>query len=243
MEITGDEIIGRVVAHDYGTAEIFSVFGIDFCCRGNRTIKEACANGKANLEVLLAALLTIQDKKNSGENWNTWSMDLLSDYIEKKHHRYVEDKTPRIKELLEKICSVHGKEHPELFEVKQLFFEGAAELAAHMKKEELLLFPFIRKEVNAERGNGPLSRPFFGTIQNPIDLMQHDHDAEGERYRKISKLTNNYTPPDDACNTYKATLAMLKEFEEDLHLHIHLENNILFPKAIAAEKLLADFNY
>ncbi|MFN8237520.1 MAG: hemerythrin domain-containing protein, partial [Chitinophagales bacterium] len=114
--------------------------------------------------------------------------------------------------------------------------ETAGELTAHMKKEELMLFPFIRKMAKAQTTKEKVSTPMFGTVQNPIAMMHQDHDTEGERFRKIAALTQNYTPPADACNTYRVTFALLKEFEEDLHLHIHLENNILFPKAIELEK-------
>jgi regulator of cell morphogenesis and NO signaling len=238
MEINSNSMIGQIVASDYRAAEVFKSFGIDFCCRGNRTIKEVCENGEPDMDVLVHALSGLKVQSAKGENWDTWPLDLLADYIETKHHRYVEEKTPVIKEYLAKICSVHGGQHTELFEIKNLFFESAGELAAHMKKEELVLFPFVRKEAVSEKEHSPLSRPFFGTVQNPVYMMEQDHDAEGERFRKIAKLSNNYTPPPGACNTYKVAFALLQEFEEDLHQHIHLENNILFPKAIAAEKSL-----
>ncbi len=131
---------------------------------------------------------------------------------------------------------MHGGRHPELAEVAQLFNQTAGELTVHMKKEEFILFPFIRKMVTQKAAGEPLSAPPFGTVQNPIAMMHQEHDAEGERFQKIASLTNNYTVPADACNTYSVTFAMLKEFENDLHLHIHLENNILFPKAIEMEK-------
>ncbi|MCB0423860.1 MAG: hemerythrin domain-containing protein, partial [Mangrovimonas sp.] len=131
---------------------------------------------------------------------------------------------------------VHGQRHPELFEVNELFIASAGELAAHMKKEELILFPFIKELVKAKLDSHKVSQPSFGTVENPIAMMMNEHDNEGERFRQIAKLTNNYQPPADACNTYRVTYAMLEEFEKDLHLHIHLENNILFPKTINLEK-------
>ncbi|MNT11953.1 Iron-sulfur cluster repair protein YtfE [compost metagenome] len=131
---------------------------------------------------------------------------------------------------------MHGASHPELFEINQLFIGCAGELAQHMKKEELILFPFIKKMVKASLTDELIEQPHFGTVENPIAMMMHEHDAEGERFRKIALLTNDYTPPADACNTYRVTFAMLAEFEEDLHKHIHLENNILFPAAAVLEK-------
>ncbi|MCK6650050.1 MAG: hemerythrin domain-containing protein, partial [Bacteroidia bacterium] len=129
-----------------------------------------------------------------------------------------------------------GSGHSELFKIKELFLESASDLAAHMKKEELILFPFIRKLVATEKDPSLFSQPKFGSIKNPIEMMKHDHDTEGERFRQIAELSNNYKAPSDGCNTYKVTFSLLKEFEDDLHLHIHLENNILFPKSIELEK-------
>jgi regulator of cell morphogenesis and NO signaling len=159
-------------------------------------------------------------------------MDLLADYIEKKHHRYVEHKIPELKSYLSKVAKVHGERHPELLEIEALFTAAAHELLSHMRKEELILFPFVRNMTS----NSDFQQPPFGTVVNPIEMMKQEHDTEGERFRKISALSNQYTPPLDACTTYKVAFALLKEFEEDLHFHIHLENNILFPKAIETEK-------
>ncbi|WP_333667220.1 hemerythrin domain-containing protein, partial [Flavobacterium sp.] len=175
-------------------------------------------------------------KNDNGIDFKSWPLDLLIDYIEKTHHRYVEEKSSVLYMFLDKLCKVHGGRHPELFEINRLFIAGAGELAKHMKKEELILFPFIKKMVTAQKTNQAISLPHFGTVDNPIAMMQDEHTIEGERFAKIAELTNNYAPPADACETYKVTFAMLKEFEEDLHKHIHLENNILFPGAKALEK-------
>ena len=137
---------------------------------------------------------------------------------------------------MEKLCKVHGERHPELFDINVLFNIGAGALAQHMKKEELILFPYVKKLCQAIKENSSIEQPHFGTIENPIAMMMDEHENEGERYSKISQLTNNYTPPEDACNTYKVAFLMLQEFEQDLHKHIHLENNILFPKAKEIEK-------
>ena len=139
---------------------------------------------------------------------------------------------PVLQAYLNKLCQVHGERHPELFKVNELFDEAAIALLSHMEKEEFVLFPFIKSLVEASENQYPLSEPYFGHIENPIAMMEHEHATEGERFRNIAKLTNQYEPPSDACQTYRVTYALLKEFEEDLHLHIHLENNILFPKSI-----------
>lgn len=231
--------IGQFVADDYRTATVFESYGIDFCCKGNKSIDEVCeAKGINKQELIQKIKDATSSSSNTGTDYKTWPLDLLADYIEKKHHRYVEEKTPIIKQYLEKICSVHGGHHPELFEIKDLFFQSAGELAAHMKKEELILFPFIRKLVAAKQ-TGVAPQAGFGSVQNPIKMMMHEHDNEGERFRRIAELTQNYTPPSDACNTYKVTFAFIKEFEDDLHLHIHLENNILFPSSIEMEESFA----
>ena len=238
MSITEKGIIGEIVAQDYRAAEVFKNHSIDFCCQGNRTIEDACVKHNIEPAILVNELnekLTAQAA--TGEpDYKSWPADLLADYVEKKHHRYVEEKTPVIKQYLEKIASVHGGRHPELHEIRDHFNASAGELAKHMKKEELILFPFVRKMV-AARGR-EIEEPHFGSVQNPIQAMMAEHETEGDRFREIVRLSNNYTPPADGCNTYKVAFAMLKEFEEDLHLHIHLENNILFPQAIAMEEKL-----
>ena len=240
MNIQENQIIGELVAKDYRTASVFKKYGIDFCCQGNRTINEACEKKNIDSKLVVNDLDTvIQAQGESATDYKTWPLDLLADYIEKKHHRYVEEKSVEIKPYLDKICRVHGERHPELFEIKEHFNATAGELAQHMKKEELILFPFIRKLAKAKLEGSKVVAPPFGTIQNPINAMMGEHTTEGDRFRKIEELSNNYTPPQDACNTYGVTLGLLKEYEQDLHLHIHLENNILFPKAIELEKELS----
>lgn len=237
MEKIIQKQIRSYVAEDYRTAAVFSKYGIDFCCKGHRTIQEVCDKKNIDKTELLDALHnTMSSISNNSIDYKSWPLDLLVDYIEKKHHRYVEEKTPILKQFLDKLCKVHGNRHPELFEINALFIASAGELAAHMKKEELVLFPFIKKMVNASITGQSIQAPGFGTVENPIAMMMAEHDNEGERFRKIAKLTNAYNPPADACNTYRVTFAMLNEFEQDLHLHIHLENNILFPEAAKLEK-------
>ena len=232
-----NQIIGELVAKDYRTASVFKKYSIDFCCQGNRTIQEACDKKNIDSKKVLEDLDTlVQTKSEATTDYQSWPLDLLADYIEKKHHRYVQDKTLEIQPYLDKICRVHGEHHPELFEIKNEFNTSAGELAAHMKKEELILFPFIRKMVKVKQENSNVEAANFGTVKNPIQMMMDEHTVEGNRFRRIEELSNNYTPPQDACNTYRVSFALLKEFEQDLHLHIHLENNILFPKAVEIEK-------
>jgi regulator of cell morphogenesis and NO signaling len=240
MNIQENQIIGELVAKDYRTASVFKKYGIDFCCQGNRTINEACEKKNIDSKSVVNDLdAIIQAQGENSTDYKSWPLDLLADYIEKKHHRYVVEKTAEIKPYLDKICRVHGERHPELFEINEHFNATAGELAKHMKKEELILFPYVRKLAKAKHEGSKVDLPPFGSIQNPIEAMMQEHTTEGDRFRKIEELSNNYTPPQDACNTYGVTLGLLKEFEQDLHLHIHLENNILFPKAIELEKELS----
>jgi len=235
MNITKESIVGEVVAKDYRAASVFKSHKIDFCCNGNRSIDTVCEAADIETSQLIKELnqATTQTKQQSID-FKSWDNDLLADYIEKKHHRYVEKKIPELKAYLNKITKVHGERHPELIEIEQLFTASAKELLSHMQKEETILFPYVRK-MAADTAS---EHPQFGTVQNPIKMMMQEHDTEGDRFRKIAELSNNYTPPTDACATYNVAFSMLKEFEDDLHLHIHLENNILFPKAIAAEQIL-----
>ncbi len=239
MITTPTKTIGEIVADDFRTAAIFKKHGIDFCCKGSRSIEEACTPKKIDPENIYRALAEQPSGNNGDIDFQSWPLDLLADYVEKTHHRYVEDKTPILLQFLDKLCKVHGDRHPELFEINRLFQESAQDLAAHMKKEELILFPFIRKMTEAKRTGEPLRQPQFGTVENPVAMMKHEHTVEGERFEKIAQITDGYIPPADACNTYRVTFAMLEDFENDLHRHIHLENNILFPKAIDLEKEFA----
>lgn len=233
MNVLEQPTIGEYVAKDFRTAAVFSKYGIDFCCKGNRTIEVACKKKGLDFNQIENEVNSVLATKADGAiDFKSWPTDLLIDYIEKTHHRYVEEKSTALVAFLNKLCKVHGERHQELFLVNDLFVASAGELAQHMKKEELILFPFIKKMETAIRTNQLIEQPHFGTVENPIAMMKHEHENEGDRFVKIAELTNNYTPPTDACNTYKVTFAMLQEFEQDLHKHIHLENNILFPKAI-----------
>ncbi|MDX1363332.1 iron-sulfur cluster repair di-iron protein [Arenibacter latericius] len=231
--------IGEIVADNYRTAQIFKNHKIDFCCKGNRTIIEVAEKSKLDANSLLKEIETVQKQTNGDHiDFMTWPLDLLADYIEKKHHRYVEAQIPVLNQYLAKLCRVHGERHPELLEITQHFNKCAGELAMHMKKEELMVFPAVRKMVKAKHTGTKLEPSKLGSIKNPIQVMMQEHENEGDRFRLIEELTNNYTPPADACNTYRVTFSLLQEFEEDLHRHIHLENNILFPKAEILEKEL-----
>lgn len=243
MEITENTSVGAIVSENYKTAAVFKQYGIDFYCEGRHSIRRACKKEAISdlqkSKLIQELTITLQTSANGTPiDVNTWPLDLLITYIEKKHHRYVEDNIPVIKEYLNKITAVHGGVHPELKEIKTIFKEAAGQLAMHMKKEELILFPYIKKMVIAANTGSPLKTPNFGTIKNPIDQMDAEHYFEGEAFRKTEKLSGNFIPPADGCTTYEAAYTKLKEFVSDLYFHIHLENNILFKKAIELEEEL-----
>ncbi len=237
METLTHNTIGAIVRHNYKAAGVFKNYGIDFCCGGNKTIAEVCREKNINAEAVERELETVlATQPADAENFDLYSLTALAEHIEQTHHKYIEAQAPLLQQYLEKIAKVHGKNHPVLEVLKNEFSVASGQLAQHMKKEELILFPFVKKMEQMKYGDRPVEQPPFGTVQNPVTMMMLEHDTEGERFRKMTSLTHNYSPPEDACNTYRVSFALLKEFEDNLHQHIHLENNILFPKAIALEK-------
>lgn len=239
MENLAYEKVGDIVSKNFKTAAVFSKYGLDFCCGGQRTIEKAAEKKGVNIENLIDELKSILKEGNNEQiDFNSWPADLISSYVTKTHHRFVREKTPILTAFLDKLCRVHGGNHPELFEINKLFNECAHELGQHIVKEEEVLFPAIENMEDAINNKTAYNTPPFGSIQNPINMMMHEHEGEGERFEKIAVLTNHYNAPADACSTYRVTFDMLKEFEQDLHKHIHIENNILFPKAIKMEKTL-----
>jgi regulator of cell morphogenesis and NO signaling len=236
MNITAERTIGSIVAEDHRAASVLTAHGIDFCCKGGRTIAEVCRNNNIDTEELANEILTVLSRDASvGDAYMNWTMTKLTGHIEQVHHRFVEAQTAVLKIYLDKLCKVHGEHHPELFEIAREFEECAEAMAVHMKKEELILFPFVRRMEKAWQEGVALPPAQFGTVANPVEMMKEDHDAEGERFRRIDALSKGYQNPPDGCATYSTAMNMLREFEQDLHMHIHLENNILFPKALDLE--------
>ena len=228
--------IKDVVAEDFRSAAIFQKYGLDFCCGGARPIGEACsAKGFDPAELLLELDTMTGTPRNGMPKFNTWDADLLADYIVENHHRYVKDVLPAIGQHAEKVARVHGAHRPELVSVAEAFDRVARDLTAHMEKEEQVLFPYMKSLALSRRKGLVISSPAFGTVRNPIRMMEAEHVAAGDEMAEIRKLTGNYTPPMDACATYRVLFQELEAFEQDLHVHVHLENNILFPKAVALE--------
>lgn len=219
--------LGEIVANDFRAASLFSKAGIDFCCGGKKTLQQACNEKSLNPEGLETELneLHLQPLAPS-QDFNNWDIAFLADYIVNTHHKYVVKTLPELVFYTQKIANVHGSHHPELLEVASLFAQVNTELLQHLKKEEEVLFPAIKEALKSKE---PIARQ---TIASEISRMSSEHEFAGGAIDHISALTKNYSIPEDACNTYLVTLKLLKQFEEDLHIHIHLENNILYPKAL-----------
>lgn len=228
--------VADLVTENIKTAHVFKKYGIDFCCGGGVTIQKACEKANINYEELESDLLHVDNAVTGGHNYNSWPIEFLTDHIINIHHAYVAENIPLLLQYSNRVVKVHGHHYTELHEINDLLTVVAGELSAHMKKEELILFPFIKKLVKAKSEGADIPDTHFGTVDNPIKMMEAEHEEAGEILRKIAKLSNNYTPPPGACNTYRAFFAKLDEFEQDLHQHIHLENNILFPKTLQLEK-------
>ena len=240
MKNLKQEMVGDIVKYNYAAAPVLKQHGIDFCCNGQRSLESACTKANVATEELENELQKVFLAEKPGDpDFQAWPLDLLADYIEKTHHRYVEKRISEIKPFLQKVVKVHGRFHPELNEIQEEFNESAGALAQHMKKEELVVFPFVRKMVQAQLNGSNPAEGMQQSLDQPIQMMLNEHEDEGERFRKIEELSSNYTPPEEACNTYRVTFALLKEFQDDLHKHIHLENNILFPAALRLEQKLS----
>jgi regulator of cell morphogenesis and NO signaling len=236
MEILENITVGEIVAVNYKAADVFKKYDIDFCCGGNKALSDVCNQLNINQSDVEIDLDNINDDQPGNHNFNRWKLDFLIDYILNEHHTYVSANVPILLEYTNKVANVHGDNHTETKEINRLFHEVAQELDLHMRKEEQVLFPYVKTLVIAKDNQQAKPEVPFGTVQNPIRMMEMEHENAGDIFKEIARLSNNYTPPEDACQTYQVLFSKLKEFEEDLHRHIHLENNILFPKAIALEE-------
>lgn len=228
--------LSEIAIENLNYTEIFEKYGLDFCCNGNVNYSEACKNKGIDENKLADELNGVSKMKNEKENYDKWKLDFLVDYIINNHHHYIVESVPKINEHLKKIVVKHSDNHPELAEITKSFSVVSKELQLHMVKEEKILFPYIKHMVLVHIGKAKNEAPYFGKVENPIRMMEEEHIIAGDIFKKIRELSINYNIPDDACVTFNMTMVELKEFEEDLHKHIHLENNILFPKSIIMEE-------
>lgn len=238
MQINKQETIANIVKKDFRTAQIFSSNGLDFCCGGKIPLSEACEKSGLNVEHVLDEIHALNKQNDHSISYEGWTNAQLIKHIVEVHHAYIEDTVPYLFQLLDKIANVHGERHPELIQIREIYEEATDALYDHMKKEEVILFPAI-EAIEQAKLNGKPMPPFpFGSISNPIQGMEGEHDFEGDAFKQIAALSSNFTPPEDACNTYQVAFAKLEEFVNDLHRHIHLENNILFENARLLEQTL-----
>ena len=229
-----DETLGQIAAKDLRKAEIFKKYGLDFCCGGKKTVKEACAEKGLDVAAVEHELRWAE-KQTSGSPlprplpYNDWKLDFLADYIVNTHHSYVKASVPELIKYVDKVAKVHGGRHSELFTINELVHDICSEMTEHMEKEESFVFPYIKQLVSAKANDGT-------SVQKPIELMEQEHEIVGKSLSDIRMLSNNYALPEDACASYGLLYKMLEEFEGDMFTHIHLENNILFEKALEIEK-------
>jgi len=225
--------LAQIVNNNHQAASIFEKYHLDFCCKGKRSLEQACTEQQLSLLKVTEDLENIITKNNNSTvDFEKMNLTQLVDYIVQTHHAYVKNEMPQIYAYLHKVSSKHGERHPELYKIFQTFSAVKEEMEGHMKKEELILFPRIKelqKLADNENANLQLNITY---LQSPITVMEQEHDHAGNLLNDIRILSNDYTPPQDACTTYRLSFAALKAFELDLHQHVHLENNILFPKAI-----------
>ncbi len=225
-----------MVSENIKTAHVFKKYNIDFCCGGGISIEKACEKKNVDISLLAKELLAVDEVTTKDHDYNSWELDVLVNHIVDVHHTYVSESIPLIIQYSDRVAKVHGENHPETVKINELFHEVAAELNAHMQKEEGILFPYIMELAAAKKAGQSARQAPFGTVNNPIHMMKMEHENAGGILKNIDNLSSGYTPPEGACNTYRALYSKLSEFEQDLHLHIHLENNILFPKSSELEQ-------
>lgn len=231
MTISATKTIREIAVENPAATRVFERLGLDYCCGGHKSLADACSDAKLSMDEVVRSLEQATPAPAASRDWTTASLTELTNHIVAKHHTFVKSESPRIAALLAKVVGVHGQNHPELLTVQKSFLALANELESHMMKEEQILFPYI---IQLDGGYAGPSR--FGTVRNPIQMMMTEHDSAGNLLREIRETSANFTTPPDACVSYQTLYRALLDFEADLHQHIHLENNILFPRAIALEE-------
>ena len=235
-----ERMLGEIVTADLRAAAVMERFGLDYCCGGQRSLGDACQAKSIPIDQVLSALGALGPAAATDQLPAEWrELDALTRYIVDSHHRYVKDSVPAINASLDKLVAAHGAQHPELGTMRATFRALGDDMVAHMMKEEQLLFPAIDEIAQRLRGLGSSGHGMFATILHPIRMMEDDHQEAGQLLEKLRELSGgHYDPPADGCGTYRACFAELRRFEEDLHRHVHLENNVLFPGALDAERTL-----
>lgn len=242
-KIERTSFVTDIVTHDYRTAEIFRMHDIDYCCGGKWPLDMVCQNKNINTNDIITDLQKIvnQTTSNAAVDFDSWDLDFLVDYILNVHHRYLRRALPAVKEQTQKFLDGHRKKFPELEELEFVIGQFIKEIPPHMNQEEDIFFPYIKQIHHAHKNRESYARLLIRTLRKPLEeVMQKEHEKTGSNLRRLRSITNNYTTPKNACLTHKVTFAKLKELDDELVQHIHLESNILFPKAIALEKELLE---
>jgi len=239
MSVMTASTVRELVVENPAATRVFEKFGIDYCCGGTQPLDQACVKAGISVDQVMDALEMEEETARTAKQIHDWQSEPLSElvaHIENTHHKFTREETVRLNALLNKVCSVHGKNHPELFEIKSTFAALAQELTTHLMKEEMVLFPYIVRMEEAVIQREPVLPAPFGAVENPVAMMEHEHESAGNALRAMRKSSSDFALPADACVSYQTLYTALEAFEADLHQHIHLENNILFPRAIAVEK-------
>ena len=240
-KIDPSSFVTDIVTQDYRTADVFRKHDIDFCCGGKWPLDIICQNKNLNTEDIIEELSKIirQTASNAALDFDSWDIDFLTDYILNVHHRYLKKALPQVKEQTNKFLDGHRQKFPELEELESIISRFIKEIPPHMSREEEIFFPYIKQIHHAYKHRESYARLLIRTLRKPIEeVMLKEHEITGSNLQRLRAITNNYTPPNKACITHKVTFAKLKELDNDLVQHIHLESNILFPKAIKMEQEL-----
>jgi regulator of cell morphogenesis and NO signaling len=236
MGFTGESKLRDIALSNSAARHVLEDAHLDYCCGGSKSLRDACSGVEVSVEEILERVQ--ENSRDIHPDATTWAYAPLSDlteYIREKHHQYVRGAIPRIRDLAAKVKARHGSNHAEIAVLEGLFARVGQEMIMHMQKEEQILFPYIEAMERAVNGSGTLEPPFFQTVRNPIQVMMKEHDSAGDLVKQIRNVSLDYAAPADACASYRALYQHLHEFESDLHLHVHLENNILFPRAMEME--------
>lgn len=237
MNALEEQTVGEIVSEDYRTAGVFKKYGLDFCCGGKKKLVDACERKGLDVNLLLSEIDNLSAKDNDQHNYKEWSPAFLVDYIINNHHHFVRTKLPEIKAYANKVAKVHGKTYPVLNDMLGTFMVLKDEMLSHLDAEERVLFPYIKKMTEARKNGTALEREQqTGTAAEAIEMMEQEHDEAGKLMAKLEEMSNGFTPPEDACTTFRVYFQNLEAFRDDLHKHVHLENNILFPQALEMEQ-------
>jgi regulator of cell morphogenesis and NO signaling len=239
MSPTTEKTVRELALESPAATRVFEKLGIDYCCGGGQTLEQACRAANVTINQVAEALAAASQAEPATAEVRDWHAEPLSEllaHIQRTHHVYTREEIARLGPLFDRVCSVHGANHPELMRLREVFSGLAEELTTHMMKEEMVLFPCVLRMEEAVVAKEPVLPSPFGSVRNPIRMMMYEHDGAGNALRSMRQIANGYVPPPDACTSFRTLYQALAAFEADLHQHIHLENNVLFPRAAEMEE-------